>query len=338
MARWLADKRAVVAITHAKPDGDAIGSTIAIVRALNIAAGGSDAGFGGVASRAEAWYAGPLPPWTSGVKGSTRVKEIGGNGRAGSLEPDAIVICDTGSWAQLGPYRAWLEPSADRTILIDHHLRGDADVSPRRYIDGKAASACELVAELCREVLGLDSCAELPPEVAEPLYLGTATDTGWFRHSNVRPATMRLAADLLETGIDHERLFEIVEQRDRPARMRLLARALSSLEFHHDDRAAVMTLTRSDFDKCGGSPGDTGGFADVVRSVEPVRVVAMLTEQTDDGARITKLSLRSKGGPGMIDVNAVAAELGGGGHAQAAGAKLSMPIDEAKARVIELLG
>ena len=118
----------------------------------------------------------------------------------------------------------------------------------------------------------------------------------------------------------------------------LLARALSSLEFFHDGRVAVMVLRRGDFDAAGGSPGDTGGFADVVRSVEAVRVVALLTEQVEDGATLTKVSMRSKGGPGMIDVNVVAAELGGGGHAQAAGARVRRDIDEVKARLVELLG
>ncbi|MEM0982957.1 MAG: DHH family phosphoesterase [Planctomycetota bacterium] len=337
IARWLAGKHSIVAITHAKPDGDAIGSTIGMVRALNIAAGGSEAGFGGVASRAEAWYADPVPPWTGGIARSTKTRTIGKDGKAGSVEPDAIVICDTGSWSQLAPYRPWLEQRLDRTVIIDHHLRGDAEISERRLIEPSAASACEIVAGVAKHILGCSSCAELPTEVAEPLYLGTATDTGWFKHSNVTPATFRLAADLLETGIDHERLFEVVEQRDRPARMKLLARALSSMELHHDDRVAVMTLTKKDFAETGGSPGDSGGFADVVRSVESVRVVALLTEQTDGDTTITKMSLRSKGGPDMVDVNEVAARLGGGGHAQAAGAKVRMPIADAKTRIIEEL-
>ncbi|MEL6395892.1 MAG: DHH family phosphoesterase [Planctomycetota bacterium] len=337
LARWLGGRNSVAVITHAKPDGDAIGSTIAAARAINIAAGGSGDGFGGVASKAEVWFAGPMPPWAGAIVQNTRTRPIGADHDPPGLDPDAILVTDTGAWSQLADYRAWLESNADRVAIIDHHLRGDAEIGSRRVIEPSAAAACELVADLCRELLGVRSCAELPREVAEPLYLGLATDTGWFKHSNVTPATLRLAADLLETGLDHERLFETVEQRDRPARMLLLARALASLEYHNDETLALMTLTQKDFVETGASQGDSGGFLDIVRSVASVRVAALLTELgSGDDAR-TKLSLRSKGGPDMVDVNAVAASLGGGGHAQAAGARMAMPLTEAREKVLGAL-
>jgi phosphoesterase RecJ-like protein len=119
-----------------------------------------------------------------------------------------VVIVDTGSWSQLHDYRPWIDAQHDKTALIDHHLSGNAEVSPRRLIDTGAAAACEIVAGLCVPLLGPGFARDLPREVAEPLYLGLATDTGWFRHSNVTPAVMRLAADLLEAGVDHERLIE----------------------------------------------------------------------------------------------------------------------------------
>lgn len=343
IADWLKPRRSVVVITHGKPDGDAIGSSIALVRALNIAAGGSAAGFSGVASRAEAWFTGPMPGWWKSVARDTKTRIIDDQGTSGvsipeTNDPDAVVIVDTGAWSQLEGYRPWLDSRAEKSVIIDHHLSGSAAVADRRLVDTSAAAACEIVAELCCRILGVNVPATLPVEVAEPLYLGLATDTGWFRHSNVTPAAMRLGADLIEAGVDHERLIEMIEFRDRPGRLRLLARALTSLEMHEEDRIAVLSLREKDFEKAGAHPGDSGGFLDIVKSVESVRVAVLLTElQTPEGP-VTKISMRSKGGGGFVDVNVVAGTLGGGGHAQAAGARLvGVKLDDAKAKIVAAL-
>jgi len=341
IADWLRPKRSVVVITHSKPDGDALGSSLGLVRALNIAAGGSAGGFSGVASRAEAWYTGPMPGWWRSVAQDTKTRIIDEhNPPPANHEPDAVVIVDTGAWSQLAGYRPWLDGQRERAALIDHHLNGDGDVAGRRVVDTSAAAACQIVGGLCGRLLGAGSPAGLPVEAAEPLYLGMATDTGWFRHSNVSPAVMRFTADLLETGVAHERLFETVAQRDRAGRLRLLARALTNLEMHDDGRVALMTLRDPDFEKAGAAPGESGGFLDIVKTVETVRVAVLLTEidSARDGV-LTKVSFRSKGGPDLVDVNEIAKTLGGGGHAQAAGARLvGVKLDEARSRVLSALG
>lgn len=338
LARWLTAPRSIVTLTHVKPDGDAVGSSIALVRALNIAAGGSGSGFSGVASRAEAWFAGPTPMWLGAITGQTKTRLIAGpESIPGSADPDAVVIVDTGSWSQLEPFKAWIADRPERCAIIDHHLRGDADVAPRRHIDTSAAAACQIVAALCVKLLRVESIAKLPLEVAEPLYLGIATDTGWFRHSNVTPAVLRVAADLLEAGVNHEALLERIEFTERPSRMKLLARALNSITYHCGGRVAIMHLDKRDFDATNAAPGESGGFLDLVRSVEAVRVAALLTEVTEGVHPVTKISLRSKGGPGMVDVNKVASVLGGGGHAQAAGARVAANLSETKARLLDAI-
>ena len=158
IASWLKPKRAVVVVTHGKPDGDALGSSLALVRALNIAAGGSAGGFSGVASRAEAWYAGPMPGWWKAVAQDTKTRHVDQhNNPPSAAEPDAVVIVDTGSWSQLNDYRPWIDAQHDKSALIDHHLSGNAEISPRRVIDPGAAAACELVAGLCVTLLGLEA-------------------------------------------------------------------------------------------------------------------------------------------------------------------------------------
>ncbi|MEM7755021.1 MAG: DHH family phosphoesterase [Planctomycetota bacterium] len=344
VARWLSTKNNILCLTHVKPDGDAVGSTLAAARALNIAAGGTAHGFAGMASRAHIVYAAPIPHWLHTVAGQTpfTVVEPGQsppetmpNGAA----PDAILVVDTGSWNQLAPFEHLLRAHKDNVAAIDHHLRGDADVTDRRVVDAAWASATMPTAELCRHLLKLDSIADLPPEVAQPCYMGLATDTGWFRHANVSPAALRFAADLLETGINHAPLLELTEQKERPSRLKLLKRALESLEYHDGGRIATIALTAKDYEKSGASRGESGGFLDIIKTVDSVRVAALLTESTpnDDGTPLTKVSMRSKPGDGFTDVNEVAAGFGGGGHAMAAGARINAPLAEARAKLAQAL-
>ncbi len=166
--------------------------------------------------------------------------------------------------------------------------------------------------------------ARLPLLVGEALYLGLATDTGWFKFSNTRPETLRLAASLLEAGVDAPKLFAMVEQQDRAARLRLQGRALSSLELHKNDSIAIMSLSAKDFDECHGDAEDTTGFASDVLSVASVQVGVMLVEVAGREGKgpLSKASLRSKAGVqcrgcrgAHADARRRRARAGGGGEA-----------------------
>lgn len=331
LAAWLRTQKRLVVLTHVKPDGDAVGSSLALVRAFNALKGGG----------AEAWYFGPQPPWYSAIHGGTpaRVLEHQGFPPRDAPEPDAVVVIDTGSWKQLEPAIDWLKPRRERIAVVDHHATGNAEVGSRRLVEVSAAAACQIASELCRELLGKKRIAELPLDVATACYLGIATDTGWFRHSNVTPAVLRCAAELIEAGVDAAEIYRVIEQQDRPARVMLLGRALSTLRIDGGGRVASMVLTRKDFQECGAEQGDAGGFADYAQTIETVRVVAMLTESEPDasGGPVTKISLRSKSTPDSPDVNAVANQFDGGGHVRAAGARVAAPIGDVRERIVRAL-
>jgi phosphoesterase RecJ-like protein len=338
LAAWLRSRRRVVVLTHVKPDGDAVGSTIAVTRALNLMRPGTPG-----KPFATPWYFGPLPDWFEGVRGATEFRVITEQERAEHdrrEEPDGVLILDTGTWSQLHDVREWLLARPEACAVLDHHRQGDADVAARRVVVTQAAAVCEPGAELCRLLLGKSAVRELPGEIAEPLYLGLATDTGWFQHSNVTPGALRLAADLMEAGVEHSRLFELVEQRDRPGRLRLMALGLKSLELLNNETVAVMTLRLSDFHEARAAPTDSGGFVELALGVGTVQVSCLITEAfvQEGGTNITKVSLRSKSGPSAPDVNEVAKKLGGGGHVRAAGAKVSAGLEETRRRVVEALG
>jgi phosphoesterase RecJ-like protein len=334
MASWLRTRRRIIVLTHVKPDGDAMGSTLAIARTLNLLRPSPP----GEQPSAEIWYFGPMPTFADAIVGDSPIQYFQGRSHPAG-EPDAIVIADTGSWNQLEQVKEWLAPRADRAVLLDHHRHGDAETASRRFIDMNAAAACQIAAEFCRILLNLPSVSKLPPAVAQMCYLGMATDTGWFRHSNTTPAVFRTAADLLDAGVNAAELYRVVEQTNREARVRLLGRALAGMELHDHGRYAFLAVTRADFADTHAEQGDAGGFADYAQTIESVRVVAMFTESDPDenGKAITKVSFRSKETPDGVDVNQLARRFDGGGHIRAAGARIPLPLAEAKRKVLEAL-
>lgn len=325
IAGFLRDKERIAVLTHARPDGDAAGSSLALVRALNRAT---------KTRRAKVWYVGGTPNWLDELTGDAPHAILEGE-KTPDIDPDAIVIVDTGSWRQIDHVAPWVKERHSLVSVIDHHLSGDPDIAPRLHIAKTCAAAVQPVCELALAVLGLDSPEKLPANIAELIYTGLATDTGWFRHSNVNPGVFELAAKLLAAGVDHSKLIATIEQSDRPARLRVMAEALGSLELHDRERIAIMTLTKEAIHRAGAGSSDTGGFSELGLKVQTVRVSAMLSEvDVASGEPATKISLRSKAGPKMIDVNEVARKLGGGGHANASGARLGLPIEDVKPRVI----
>lgn len=336
VADWLSSRRQIVVLTHSKPDGDAVGSSLAAARAISHVVGPR----GGTVTP---WYFGPLPAWIDPIAAPTRYRHINGphpvDTAQGEFEPDAVLIVDTGTWPQVDEVRAWLAPRSERAAIIDHHLQGDPAMARRRVVAPTAAAVCEPVAELCRLLLGLARYEQLPVEIAEPLYLGIATDTGWFRHSNVRPETLRLAAALLETGVDHSRIYSLSEQQDRESRVRILARSLASLQMFDNGRIGIVRLTNKDFHDTKAEPGDSGGFTDPILRIASVQVAVALTETfpKPGAAPMTKVSMRSKEGPDAVDVSVISQRLGGGGHARAAGAKVHATLEETQRLVLEAL-
>jgi phosphoesterase RecJ-like protein len=303
--------------THAKPDGDALGSIVALGLALR--------------ARDKAVELRVLPPRPANLAFLDHAMPVvlhEGPAARHIDEPDLIVVTDTGAWSQLEPLRAFLEPRAERTIVIDHHLHGDM-VGTMQYVDATAAAACQIVADLI-DTLGVT----FDHAIAEALFVGIASDTGWFRFSNTRPATHELAARLLAAGVDHAALYARTEQGERPEKLALLNRALDSMELIADGRAAVLTLRLADFKQTGARPDETERLVDVPQIARDVQVVALVVEH--DG-RQTRLSFRSKPTDHAIDVNALARTFDGGGHARAAGAKVDQPIDTVRPRVIDAI-
>jgi phosphoesterase RecJ-like protein len=315
----------ITVITHAKPDGDAAGTLVALVTALN-AIGKQTRGI-------------LCPPIASSLDflANSDTIEVIDDAAQFPADTQQLVIVDTGAYSQLGPLADAIRPLLDRTLILDHHLSGGVEAM-HKYIDATAAAAAEIIAALIDKLIGdatIDSQAK--QTINDALFTGIASDTGWFRFSNVTPQTHRLAADLIAAGVDHTGLYARLEQAERPEKLKLLIRAVDSLELLADDRAAVMTLHDADFAETGARPEETERLIDIPQQVGSVQVIAMISEaQTDQGPQ-TRVSFRSKPLPDAVNVAELAATFGGGGHARAAGAKIDEPIAQARPKIVAAL-
>lgn len=324
LAEWVRAAGRLLVICHTRPDGDAVGSTLAIARAAKMA--GVDV---------QLAYAGELPPWMDEILGDANWVHLDAGDPPAPF--DRCLVCDTGAWSQLEPFKPWIAGKADRVAVLDHHRSGSPDVAEARLVDSDAAAACEMAAEICTLLLGIENAADLPVDIAEPLMLGLGTDTGWFRHPSVTPHVLRLAADLVQAGAEHPRLVKMTMLSDPIQRLKLMSKALGSLCLHEDLGVAVVKVTAEDITSIGASVGMTSGFADPALAVKSVRVAIVLVElpPEGDGAKRVKISMRSKvDGP---DVAQLAGAFGGGGHIRAAGARSEQSLDETEAKLLELI-
>ena len=330
----------MLVLTHGKPDGDALGSVVAVVAAL-----------GSLGKTARGVFVPPVPSALGNLPGAD-LADVWEPGYSLPFDPALVVIVDTGAWSQIGPMREFVEPRLDRTVILDHHLSGDIPAA-HRYVEGDAAAACEIIAELIE--LLIPACVPpgrregdtagytpLPSVIRDALFVGIASDTGWFRFSNVRPQTHELAAKLIRQGVDHADLYQKLEQAERPEKLALLTRALQSLTLHADGRAAVITLRQKDFDETGALPEETERLIDTPQMVGGIEVFVVVTEvpaseAAPDGA--ARMSFRSKhaADDAAVNVADLAARFGGGGHARAAGAKVDRPVDQVLAELATVL-
>jgi len=326
IAERLRQSKRIMITTHAKPDGDALGSVMALRR-----------GLAALGKSADAFLMGPFEPSLMSLAQPTPYLDLAKGLPCDNY--DIAIVVDTGAWTQLDPIAPWLKSRHDITIGIDHHSRGD-DVAGMRWIDSKAVSTTAMLIPLL-EAIGVKLTGEIGG-VAEALFIGLATDSGWFRYGNAGAEAFSLAAKLLSVGVNKGRLYQIIEETHRPQRLALEARALASIEYANAGSVAIQTLRAEDFQISGGSPEDLTGVVNLPMVVGAVRVSILISQSppANGTANPTKLSFRSKPAPpngkptDVIDVNELAAKFGGGGHIHAAGAKVNVGIDEAKAMVL----
>jgi phosphoesterase RecJ-like protein len=196
-------------------------------------------------------------------------------------------------------------------VVIDHHVSQD-DLGAL-FLKDTAAEATGILVMSAVAALR----AALTREVATGLLTAIAMDTGWFRHTNTRPGTLRSAAELIEAGADIAAIYRDLFERNTLGRLRLMGETLSGLRTDMGGRVAYATISRADLERTGAIPQDSEDLVDFTVSLRGVEVGMLFIEQARGGV---KVSLRSRTG---LDCARLTATLGGGGHRAAAGATLA---------------
>ncbi len=303
-------------IAHMSPDGDTLGSSLALLWLLRK-----------LGKQAEAVCADPAPSMYAFLP---LAGEVLLPSKAAGYEN--VIAVDCADKARLGKAVDLFE-AATATYNIDHHPTNDA-YARHNAVDPSAAATGELIYRLAQSL-----CVQIEADFASCLYAALMTDTGNFAYSNTTGETMRIAGDLLDAGADgyglnlriyrstsleRLRLLQLAIANIRLyregavgitslERLRLLQLAIANIRLYREGAVGITSLSRAEIEESGAHDEDTEGVVDCVRDIESVEIAIFIKENGSNG---WKISLRSKL---MADVGAIAAQMGGGGHARAAG-------------------
>lgn len=293
-----------LATTHENPDGDALGSLLAMSRGLEQL--GKDV----VMFMSKDEF--PLPEEYQFLGLDGIVAEP-----PSDLEERVFMFLDCGNIDRMPV--DFLKNSSKPTVNIDHHhdntCFGDIDL-----VVSTASCTAEIVYDLFGE-LGV----EITPDMAEALYVATITDTGKFMYENTTVQSHTMAADLMACGVDVHAVFKQLYEDIPLAKITLLARVLSRVQLYDDDTLIMAQLLREDYDYAEAEVSFSEGIIDHIRAVRGTKVAALMREILNGESRI-KVSLRAT--DSSVDVSAIARNAGGGGHRRAAGFTTDMATDQ----------
>lgn len=301
VAERIKQAKSALIIGHMRPDGDACGSALALSRALEE-----------IGVENEVCIESDIPANLTFIDGIETIR------KKPSKEYDLLIAVDCSDEQRFGVLQEELYAARRKkiaTVNIDHHV-SNTRFAKYNYVRECAANCMNIAALI--EYMG----ATLDKKTAEYLLVGLLTDSGNFSHDDVNEEAFLLAAKLMKVGVDiryyHYNLFK----KQAKARAALYAKTISGIRYYHDDRFAVIVVTRTAIEECGANDGMTEGFVDFPLNVEGVEVAASLMEVKKGQY---KISLRSKE---YADVNKIAGTYGGGGHVRASGCMLFGELEE----------
>ena len=317
----LAKSNSIVITSHKSPDGDSIGSSLALYHYLMQEK-----------IKVKICHPDPAPHFLHWMKGQAEILTLEENETAVKqlMEQADLIFClDYNAAGRIGKLDDLLASSTAPRIMIDHHRDPDHNFAQLMFSDTSACSTAQLIFELIESRANMD---QINHEVAEAIYTGIITDTGSFRFSSVLPKTHEIAAFLLRTGIDHAAIHENIFDTNTEDRIKLTSYALlEKLVVLKDYQTAFISLTKAEQERFSAIKGDTEGLVNQALSVQGVKMALFFKES--DG--IIKISFRSTG---KIPVNDMARNnFQGGGHLNASGGKFVGKIEDAIAKFVTIL-
>jgi bifunctional oligoribonuclease and PAP phosphatase NrnA len=319
LADRLRSVRSVVLTTHSGPDGDGLGAVVAMQRALE------SRGCSVLSLLPD-----PLPARYGFLDGGGRLRCLA-QVPAEELERDweLGLVLDTHQWEMLPPVGDWLKARQIPTVFLDHHPCARAS-APEIFGSADAAATGELLYQLLRHELGWP----IPPEVAEPLYVAISFDTNSFKYIRSNPSCLRIAAELVEAGVDTNRVYRHLFASNPLSKARLLGWVLSTVQFDCGGRLAYVAIPLAKVGELGLGRDDLRDCVTHILEIQGVEADATLKEMAPGEI---KISLRSKG---SFPISGVAQRMGGGGHPLAAGCDFNGSMEDAwrhlRAALLEL--
>ncbi|MCP4052039.1 MAG: bifunctional oligoribonuclease/PAP phosphatase NrnA [Mesoflavibacter sp.] len=317
----LASPKKIVIVTHKNPDGDAIGSSLALFHYLTK-----------INHSVTVITPNDYPDFLKWVPGQDLILKFDSQ-NSQSLEAlnnaDIVFTLDFNAFHRAGDMENTLAENESLKIMIDHHQQPDP-YAKYTYSDVSMSSTCEMIYNFIEMLGDLD---HLDSNMATAIYLGIMTDTGSFRFNSTTSRTHRVIADLIDKGAENTFIHNQVYDTNSYNRLQLLGCALSNLKVLPEYRAAYITLTLNELQKFDYKKGDTEGFVNYALSLNNIVLAAIFIE--DAQQNIVKISLRSKGD---FSVNLMSrSHFEGGGHTNAAGGKSDLPIKETVEKFISIL-
>lgn len=279
----------ILILTHKNPDGDAIGSAMAI-----------DKGLRQKGKRCRVTWSGELASYFSLI--------TEGYAPDGFEEPDFILAVDLANTRLLPDETQCYSDMVD--MVIDHHATSTA-FAKETLLEAEASCCAEIIVKVLIQM----GC-EITKEIASCVYMGLATDTGCFRYSNTTAENHLLAAKLVTLGVDIARFNELIFGQKSRARVEIERRVLAGMEFTSAGRICIITVTRAMIEETGCIESDLEGIATIPKAIEGVEAGITLREQENGN---WKISLRTA----TLDASEICSLFGGGGHRRAAGCECS---------------
>lgn len=305
-------KQRFLLTTHIRPDGDAIGSTMAMAGVLEQ-----------LGKQVEIVTGFEVPPGLRFLDPHGRIRRSTGVPRDVLDSVELLMVLDTSAWAQLGEMGDVIRATRAAKAVLDHHVSSD-DLGAEMFKNVRSEATGRLVIEAADQ-LG----AKVTPEIAAPAFAALATDTGWFRFASTTAATYQLAGRLVEAGAVPDQLYKRLYENDSLARLQLIGRAMARVETQLGGRLIYTSIRREDFDAVGALPSDSEDVINLLLAVGGTEVAVILVEQIGGGY---KISFRSRS---EVDCSRLAELFGGGGHKKAAGAFLKDSLETAQAKVLD---
>ena len=305
-------KKNVVITTHRGPDGDAMGSSLALYHLLKKLEHNVQI----ITPNDYAYFL----HWLPGNKDVIIYEESKEKCKKITEKADLIFFMDLNNIDRIADYKECVRNLSSTKILIDHHQDPDYSIADLVFSDTKSSSTAELLYKIIND-LNLNHLIDT--DISECLYTGILTDTGSFKYSSTTSNTHKIISDLIERGVNHSRIHDLIYDNSTIDKMRLLGYCLNKkLQIYEENNSAIISLNHEELKRFNFKKGDTEGIINYALAIKGIIFAAFIVEK--DG--IVKLSLRSKGN---FKVNEIAKKyFNGGGHINASGGVSQLSVKE----------